>query len=125
MGMAVFGLFWWYLGPLTLLPRVLRGVIDWRMEEISALLPLLPGHLIYGATTAFIFLLFERRFTRWLGRPPARCTGTASGTACGNTSAGCLVVRSGIGCTLAYSARITKALLVRSHSGQGALLINT
>jgi hypothetical protein len=62
----LFGLIWWYLGPLTLLPRVFRGVIDWRMEAVSALLPLLPGHLIYGATTAFIFLLFERRFTRWL-----------------------------------------------------------
>jgi hypothetical protein len=62
----LFGLIWWYLGPLTLLPRLLKGVIDWRMGAISALLPLLPGHLIYGATTAFVFLLFERRFTRWL-----------------------------------------------------------
>jgi hypothetical protein len=62
----LFGLIWWYLGPLTLLPRLLRGVVDWRMAAVSALLPLLPGHLIYGATTAFVFLLFERRFTRWL-----------------------------------------------------------
>lgn len=62
----LFGLIWWYLGPLTLLPRLLRGGVDWRMGAISALLPLLPGHLIYGATTAFVFLLFERRFTRWL-----------------------------------------------------------
>jgi hypothetical protein len=62
----LFGLIWWYLGPLTLLPRLLKRVIDWRMGEVSALLPLLPGHLIYGATTAFVFLLFERRFTRWL-----------------------------------------------------------
>jgi hypothetical protein len=62
----LFGLIWWYLGPLTLLPRLLRGVIDWRMRAVSELLPLLPGHLIYGATTAFVFLLFERRFTRWL-----------------------------------------------------------
>jgi hypothetical protein len=62
----LFGLIWWYLGPLTLLPRLLKGVIDWRMGAISTLLPLLPGHLIYGATTAFVFLLFEHRFTQRL-----------------------------------------------------------
>jgi hypothetical protein len=62
----LFGLIWWYLGPLTLLPMLLTGEIDWRPEAASALLPLLPVHLIYGATTAFVFLLLERRFTRWL-----------------------------------------------------------
>ncbi len=62
----LFGLIWWYLGPLTFLPLLLTGEIDWRPAAASALLPLLPGHLIYGATTAFVFLLFERRFTRWL-----------------------------------------------------------
>jgi hypothetical protein len=62
----LFGLIWWYMGPLTLLPMLLTGEVDWRPEAASALLPLLPGHLIYGATTAFAFLLLERRYTRWL-----------------------------------------------------------
>jgi hypothetical protein len=62
----LFGLIWWYMGPLTLLPMFLTGEVDWRPEAASALLPLLPGHLIYGATTAFAFLLLERRYTRWL-----------------------------------------------------------
>src|SRR5215469_1360745 len=62
----LFGLIWWYMGPLTLLPKFLRGEVDWRPQAASALLPLLPGHLIYGATTAFAFLLLERRYTRWL-----------------------------------------------------------
>jgi hypothetical protein len=62
----LFGLIWWYLGPLTLLPMLLTGQIDWRPEAASSLLPLLPGHLIYGATTAFVFLLLEYRYKRWL-----------------------------------------------------------
>ena len=53
----LFGLIWWYLGPLTLLPMLLAGQIDWRPEAAASLLPLLPGHLIYGAVTAFVFLL--------------------------------------------------------------------
>ena len=62
----LFGLIWWYMGPLTFLPLLLTGETDWRPEAASALLPLLPGHLIYGAVTAFVFLLLERRYTRWL-----------------------------------------------------------
>jgi hypothetical protein len=62
----LFGLIWWYLGPLTLLPMLLTGQIDWRPEAAARLLPLLPVHLIYGATTAFVFLLFEQRYKRWL-----------------------------------------------------------
>jgi len=62
----LFGLIWWYLGPLTLLPLLLTGECDWSTGAASALLPSLMGHLIYGAVTAFIFLLLERRFARGL-----------------------------------------------------------
>ena len=56
----VFGLIWWYVGPLTLLPLILRGEIDWRISAVSALLPSLLGHLIYGASTACVFYILER-----------------------------------------------------------------
>jgi hypothetical protein len=62
----LFGLIWWYLGPLTLLPMLLTGQIDWSPGAAASLLTLLPGHLIYGATTAFVFLLLEQRYKRWL-----------------------------------------------------------
>lgn len=62
----LFGLIWWYVGPLTLLPLALTGVYDWRPSAASALLPSLIGHLIYGGATAFTFLLLERRYKRWL-----------------------------------------------------------
>jgi uncharacterized membrane protein YagU involved in acid resistance len=62
----LFGLIWWYLGPMTFLPLMLTGVCDWSTDAASALLPSLMGHLIYGAATALTFLLLERRYTRWL-----------------------------------------------------------
>ncbi len=62
----LFGLIWWFVGPMTLLPLLLTGVCDWSTDAASALLPSLMGHLIYGATTALAFLVMERRYTRWL-----------------------------------------------------------
>jgi uncharacterized membrane protein YagU involved in acid resistance len=62
----LFGVIWWYVGPLTLLPLLLTGVYDWRASAASALVPSLFGHLIYGAVTALTFLLLEKRYKRWL-----------------------------------------------------------
>jgi hypothetical protein len=62
----LFGVIWWYVGPLTLLPLLLTGVYDWRASAASTLLPSLLGHLIYGGATALTFLLLERRYKRWL-----------------------------------------------------------
>src|SRR5262249_60722289 len=57
----LFGLIWWYVGPLTLLPLILTGVYDWRASAAAALLPSLIGHLIYGGGPALYLLLPERR----------------------------------------------------------------
>jgi uncharacterized membrane protein YagU involved in acid resistance len=62
----LFGLIWWYLGPMTMLPLILTGECDWSTDAASALLPSLIGHLVFGAVTALVFLLLERRYTRWL-----------------------------------------------------------
>jgi len=62
----LFGLIWWYLGPLTLLPLILTGVCDWSTDAVSALLPSVVGHLVFGAVTAWVFLVLQHRYSRWL-----------------------------------------------------------
>jgi len=67
---STFGLIWWYLGPMTLLPLILTGECDWTTDAASKLLPSLIGHLIYGAVMALTFFLLEGRYTRWLLADP-------------------------------------------------------
>ncbi len=62
----LYGLIWWFIGPLTLMPILLGGSITWTVTAAGALLPSLVGHLIYGAATASVFLLLECRHTDWL-----------------------------------------------------------
>jgi len=62
----VYGLVWWFLGPLTLFPILLGSSFTWTTQAAHTALPSLIGHLIYGAATAFAYLLFERRHTDWL-----------------------------------------------------------
>ncbi|GCE15867.1 hypothetical protein [Tengunoibacter tsumagoiensis] len=58
----LYGLIWWFIGPLTLLPLLLGGTPTWSIQAAEVLLPSLLGHLIYGATTGLFFLLLQRRF---------------------------------------------------------------
>ena len=62
----LYGLVWWFAGPLTLLPLMLTGSFDWTVAGAAALLPLLVGHLLYGAVTAGVYYALEQRHTDWL-----------------------------------------------------------
>ena len=57
-----YGIFWWYLGPLTLTPLLQGDGLTWDVESAQAEFPLLLGHVLYGATTglALVFLSWGR-----------------------------------------------------------------
>jgi len=62
----VYGLIWWFLGPLTLVPAWSGGMLGWTSSAADAALPLLIGHLIHGASMALVLVLLERRHHRKL-----------------------------------------------------------
>lgn len=61
----VYGLAWWFVGPLTLLPTFLGSPLAWDAASLGTALPSLIGHLLYGAVTGGTFHLLERRHRAW------------------------------------------------------------
>ena len=61
----LYGAFWWFLGPQTLLPLLLGNPVAWDLPSAQALLPSLIGHLFYGATTALVFVALRRGAAGW------------------------------------------------------------
>ncbi|MFJ7075669.1 hypothetical protein [Streptomyces sp. NPDC098781] len=72
-----YGVLWWFLGPLTLLPLLLGRPVAWDVATAQALIPSLLGHLAYGAVTAAVLALLLRRGQRL--RPGLLVRASASG----------------------------------------------
>lgn len=58
---ALYGLIWWFLGPLTLFPILLGGQFTWTTVAASEQVPSLLGHLLFGIGLAVAFRALERR----------------------------------------------------------------
>src|SRR5918999_1141461 len=57
----VYGTFWWYLGPLTLLPLVRGDGVTWTLDSTQAAFSVLPGLVLYGATLGLALVFFQWR----------------------------------------------------------------
>ncbi|GCE30856.1 hypothetical protein KDA_63400 [Dictyobacter alpinus] len=63
---TLYGLAWWFIGPLTLLPILLGASATWTIQAADILLPSLLGHIIYGGVTGYIFFWLKKRHMDWL-----------------------------------------------------------
>jgi uncharacterized membrane protein YagU involved in acid resistance len=66
----VYGLIWWFLGWLTLLPLVLSGNVTWSVAAANGTLPALVGHVMYGAGIGAVYAMIERRHIAWMELDP-------------------------------------------------------
>lgn len=58
-----YGVVWWILGPLTLMP-LFMGMgfgVNWSVSAASAAMPSLVGHLVFGAVLGAIYHLLQTR----------------------------------------------------------------
>jgi uncharacterized membrane protein YagU involved in acid resistance len=63
-GMA-YGIFWWFLGPLTILPLWSRRPLDWSSSHASALFGSLIGHIVYGLIVGLLYAAVDRLWVRF------------------------------------------------------------
>lgn len=59
-----YGMFWWFLGPLTIMPLWLGKPLDWSLGRADALFGSLIGHIIYGVILGSIYATLDRIWTR-------------------------------------------------------------
>jgi uncharacterized membrane protein YagU involved in acid resistance len=57
---SVYGLVWWILGPLTLMPWLLGDGVQWSLDAGRAAFAPLVGHVIYGITLGIVYSALTR-----------------------------------------------------------------
>ncbi len=61
---ATYGICWWFLGPLTLLPWLTHRPIDWSEVHAATVFGSLVGHIIYGVIVGVLYAAFDRVWRR-------------------------------------------------------------
>jgi hypothetical protein len=64
-GMA-YGILWWFLGPLFILPLWARTPIDWSWQRGAELFGSLVGHIVYGLLAGLIYAAIDKLWVRFL-----------------------------------------------------------
>ena len=59
-----YGIFWWFFGPLTMLPLVKRAGLDWSSDRGTALFGSLVGHILYGLIVGVAYATVDRLWVR-------------------------------------------------------------
>jgi uncharacterized membrane protein YagU involved in acid resistance len=59
-----YGIFWWFLGPLTLKPLLHGHAPDWSLAQGQELFGSLMGHIVYGLIVGVIYAALDRI---WVG----------------------------------------------------------
>jgi len=52
---AFYGAIWWFLGPLTMMPLMMGMPLGWNFAAMSATIPSLIGHLVFGIVLGGVF----------------------------------------------------------------------
>jgi hypothetical protein len=60
-----YGIFWWFLGPLFILPLWAGKPIDWSWQSGAALFGSLVGHIIYGLLAGLVYGFVDRLWVRF------------------------------------------------------------
>ncbi len=58
-----YGLLWWFLGAMTILPLLQGRPVDWSYQRGSMLFGSLVGHLIYGAVVGLVYAGLDKLWT--------------------------------------------------------------
>jgi len=62
---TAYGIFWWFLGPLTSLPLWSRSPLNWSTNHARELFGSLIGHIVYGVIVGLLYAAVDRLWVRF------------------------------------------------------------
>jgi uncharacterized membrane protein YagU involved in acid resistance len=62
---AAYGIFWWFLGPMTMLPLWMRRPVDWSSDHASDMFGSLIAHVVYGLIVGVLYAAVDRVWVRF------------------------------------------------------------